>query len=440
MKNKRLSLLEVMGLSVAMLAPTGAMAFNTAGAVASSGVVAPLGFLLAGIGILFVGISFVTLGRNIEGEGSAYAYNAKALGEKIGFISGWLLVLTYVTFAFSSSAVVGNFLNVFFKHFDINLPIPLYVIAVLLIGGALSHLGIEFSTKFAIILELFAVGALIILTAAILFQGGDAGITSKPLDPANGTVSGIGAGMIFALMSFAGFEGAATIVPRAKKPAKAITVAIFGSVVFAMIFYFVVSYTEIIGFGTSNIVKMQNSAAPLNYLSIRYVGTWMAIFIDFASVTSYFACYFGALNAGAFMIQALAKEGYLMSWIGELKGTKKTPVHALDLITILSLIFYAIIGIGIGVSAGNYYNYLGTIGVIALLLVYVLVSVGAIAFFRKKGNNNLFLLFIPLVAILLMAFPIYSNLWPIPAWPMNIFPYIVFIWVIIGFFIPKKKR
>lgn len=114
MKNKRLSLLEVMGLSVAMLAPTGAMAFNTAGAVASSGVVAPLGFLLAGIGILFVGISFVTLGRNIEGEGSAYAYNAKALGEKTGFISGWLLVLTYVTFAFSSSAVVGNFLNVFF--------------------------------------------------------------------------------------------------------------------------------------------------------------------------------------------------------------------------------------------------------------------------------------------------------------------------------------
>ncbi|EJE97330.1 APC family permease [Liquorilactobacillus mali] len=439
MKNKKLSLLEVLGLSVAMLAPTGAMAFNTAGAVANSGVVAPLGFLLAGLGILFVGISFVTLGRNINGEGSAYAYNAKALGEKTGFISGWLLVLTYVTFAFSSSAVVGNFLDVFFKHFNINLPVYLYVIAVLLIGGALSHLGIEFSTKFAIILELFAVGALIVLTVAILIQGGDAGITARPLNPANGTFSGIGAGMIFALMSFAGFEGAATIAPRAKKPAKAITVAIFGSVAFAMIFYFIVSYTEIIGFGTANIAKMQNSSAPLNYLSVRYVGTWMAIFIDFASVTSYFACYFGALNAGAFMIQALSKEGYLMPWMSELKGAKKTPVHALDLITVLSLIFYAVIGIGMGVSAGDYYNYLGTIGVIALLLVYVLVSVGTIAFFRKKSKNNILFLIVPIIAILVMVFPIYSNLWPIPAWPMNTFPYIVFIWLLIGIFIPKKK-
>ncbi|MDV7757297.1 APC family permease [Liquorilactobacillus mali] len=439
MKNKKLSLLEVLGLSVAMLAPTGAMAFNTAGAVANSGVVAPLGFLLAGLGILFVGISFVTLGRNINGEGSAYAYNAKALGEKTGFISGWLLVLTYVTFAFSSSAVVGNFLDVFFKHFNINLPVYLYVIAVLLIGGALSHLGIEFSTKFAIILELFAVGALIVLTVAILIQGGDAGITARPLNPANGTFSGIGAGMIFALMSFAGFEGAATIAPRAKKPAKAITVAIFGSVAFAMIFYFIVSYTEIIGFGTANIAKMQNSSAPLNYLSVRYVGTWMAIFIDFASVTSYFACYFGALNAGAFMIQALSKEGYLMPWMSELKGAKKTPVHALDLITVLSLIFYAVIGIGMGVSAGDYYNYLGTIGVIALLLVYVLVSVGTIAFFRKKSKNNILFLIVPIIAILVMVFPIYSNLWPIPAWPMNTFPYIVFIWLLIGILIPKKK-
>lgn len=440
MKNKKLSLVEVLGLSVALLAPTGAMAFNTAGAVASSGVVAPLGFLMAGVGILFVGISFVMMGRNVEGEGSAYAYNTKALGEKTGFISGWLLILTYVTFAFSSSAVVGNFLNVFFKHFDISLPVPLYVIAVLLIGGALSHLGIEFSTKFAIVLELFAVGALIILTCAILIHGGDAGITTKPLNPANGTFSGIGAGMIFALMSFAGFEGSATIAPRAKSPAKAITVAIFGSVIFAMVFYFIVSYTEIIGFGTANIAKMQNSAAPLNYLSVKYVGTCMAVFIDFASITSYFACYFGALNAGAFMIQALSKEGYLFTWSGDLKGDKKTPTHALDLITILSLIFYAIIGIGFGVSAGDYYNYLGTIGVIALLLVYVLVSVGAIAFFWKKGKKNFLMLCAPVIAILIMIFPIYSNLWPIPTWPMNIFPYIVFIWLIIGFFIPQKRN
>ncbi|KRL05248.1 amino acid permease-associated region [Liquorilactobacillus oeni DSM 19972] len=439
MKSKKLSLLEVLGLSVAMLAPTGAMAFNTAGAVTNSGIVAPLGFLLAGLGILFVGISFVELGRKIPGEGSAYAYNAKALGEKTGFISGWLLVLTYTTFAFSSSAVVGNFLDVFFRHFNIIIPVPLYVIFVLLLGGTLSHKGIEFSTRFALVLELFAVGALVILTLIIWLKGGDAGLSTKPLNPANGTLSGIGAGMIFALMSFAGFEGSATIAPRAKNPAKAITTAILGAVIFAMVFYFTVTYTEIIGFGTANIGKMQNSTAPLNYLAIRYVGSYMAIFIDFASVTSYFACYFGALNAGAFMLEALSKNGYLMPWLGDLRGEKRTPVHALDLITVLALIFYAIVGIGFKVSAGNYYNYFGTIGVIALLLVYVLVNTGAIAYFRKQKQGRFKHLLAPIIGILVMIFPIYSNLWPIPAWPMNTFPYIVFIWLILGFFVPQKK-
>ncbi len=75
----------------------------------------PIAFLLGGIGVLFVAISFVELGKRIPGDGSAYAYNAKALGEKAGFISGWLLVLTYVTFVFSSGAIVGNFANVFSK-------------------------------------------------------------------------------------------------------------------------------------------------------------------------------------------------------------------------------------------------------------------------------------------------------------------------------------
>lgn len=440
MREKKLSLLEVLGLSVAMLAPTGAMAFNTASAVKTSGVVAPIGFILAGLGILFVGMSFVQLGREIPGEGSAYAYNAKALGEKAGFISGWLLVLVYVTFAFSSSAVVGNFLDVFLQHFGIHLPVPLYVIFVLLLGGSLSHKGIEFSTRFALVLEFFAVGALVILTAVILFKGGDAGLSAKPLNPSNGTWSGIGAGMIFALMSFAGFEGSATIAPRAKQPAKAIKIAILGSVIFGMFFYMIVSYAEIIGYGIANLDKMQNSAAPLNYLSTHYVGGWMAVFIDFASVMSYFACYFGALNAGAFMLEALANNGYLFPTLGELKGEKQTPAKALDLITILALIFYAIIGIGLKVSAGDYYNYFGTIGVIALLLVYVLVNVGAIVYFRKQKSKAYFKhLVAPIIGIIVMIFPIYSNLWPIPAWPMNLFPYVVFIWLVLGFFIPRRK-
>ncbi|WP_390407107.1 APC family permease [Lacticaseibacillus jixiensis] len=441
MKKNKLSLLEVLGLSVAMLAPTGAMAFNTAGAVTNAGITAPLAFILGGIAMLFTGISFVQLGRKTHGDGSAYAYNRVALGEKAGFLSGWLLVLTYVTFAMSSSAIVGNFLNVFLSHFGIHLPIPLYIVLVLLVGGALSHRGIEFSTRFALTLEFFAVGALVILAAVILVHGGNNGLSTAPVNPSNASFSQIGTGMIFALMSFAGFEGAATIAPRGKNPKKAITISILGSVIFAAVFYFIITYIEIVGFGVGNIAKMANSAAPVNYLATQYMGNGMATFLDFAAAMSYFACYFGALNAGAFMLEALSAQGYLHPWLAKLSGEKQTPSHALDLITVLSLIFYLIFGIFGGIGAGDYYNWFGTLGMIPLLLVYVLVNAGSMRFFlkhRDEGFGWFKHVVAPILGIIVLIYPIWSNIYPIPAWPLNMFPYITLIWLIIGFFLPKK--
>lgn len=439
-KHRKLSLIEVLGLSVAMLAPTGAMSFNTAGAVTMAGIHAPIAFLLGGIAVLFTGISFVELGRRIPGDGSAYAYNRKALGEKTGFLSGWLLVLTYITFVWSAAPIVGNFAKVFLSHFGLNVPVWLLILLVLLVGGALSHMGIEFSTRFALGLEIIAVGALVILAIAIWAAGGRNGITAAPITPTHVTMTQLGTGMIFAFLSFAGFEGAATIAPRGRDPKKAITVSILGSVIFAALFYFLISYTEIIGYGTNHISAMANSAAPVNFLAEHYVGNWMAILMDFAAFTSYFACYFGALNAGAFMLEALAqKDGYLPKWLGVLKGEKKTPTHALDTVTVLSIIAYVICGMMMGVTAPNLYNYWGTVGMIPLLLVYALVNVGAISFFRHDEHHSWFKhLIAPILGIIVLIFPIYSNLWPIPAFPANIFPYVTVVWLIIGFFIPKR--
>lgn len=442
MQKKQLSLLEVFALSIAMVAPTGAMAFNTAGAANMAGINVPLAFILGGIGVIFTGISFVELGRRIPGEGSAYAYNRRALGEKGGFVSGWALILTYITFTTSSAAIVGNFLNVFLGHFGIHGPIPLYIIVALVLSDWLSHQGIEFSTRFALTLEIIAVFVLAILTVIIIVHGGDTGNTSAPLNPSHGTLGTLGGGMIFALMSFAGFEGAATIAPRAKKPAKAIRVALIGAVLFAMIFYCIVSYAEVIGFGTKNIAKMAGSSAPLNYLATRYVGGWMAIFIDFASVTSYFACFFGALNAGAFIMEAMANKGYMHPWLGELKGDKQTPTHALDLISGLSILLYVVFGIFGHISATNYYNYFGTIGMYPLLLVYVLVNIGAIVYFAKHREHFGFWKHVaaPVVGLLVMVFPIYSNLWPVPAKPYNIFPYVLIVWLVIGIFVYIARK
>ncbi len=439
-EEKKLSLLEVFGLSIAVVAPTGAMAFNTAGTAAATGSAIPLAFILGGLGIFFVGISFVELAHHIPGEGSAYAYNSKAFGERIGFLSGWALTLTYIAFTVGCVSIFSNFADVFLKHFDISIPIPVYIVIALVAGWWLSHKGIEFSTRFALILELISVAALAILALIIIFSGGNNGNSVKPFTLSGTPLSGLGTGMVFALLSFAGFEGAATVAPQAKKPKKAITVAILGTVIFAVIFYVIVSYAQVIGFGTKNIAKLANSSAPLNYLATRYVGSYMAVFIDFASCTSFFACYLGAMNAAAFMMKALADNGYLTSWFSVDRSLVATPKHALDTVSVIALVAYIIFGLRVGPT--NFYNYCGTLGTLSLLLVYVMVNIGAIKFFVHHREYFSFWkhLFSPIMGTCVLIYPIYSNLWPVPDFPMNLFPYIVVVWILIGWVVSYKRR
>src|SRR5215831_2555163 len=61
--------------------------------------------------------------------------------------------------------------------------------------------------------------------------------------------SGIGYAIVFSILSFAGFEGAATLGEELRNPLRNIPVAILGTCALAGAFYVVVAYTEVVGFG-----------------------------------------------------------------------------------------------------------------------------------------------------------------------------------------------
>jgi hypothetical protein len=64
-----------------------------------------------------VGASFVAFSRRITHAGSVYAYIAFVFGPHYGFIAGWTLLFTYLTYASSSSALVGGFLQAALHNF-----------------------------------------------------------------------------------------------------------------------------------------------------------------------------------------------------------------------------------------------------------------------------------------------------------------------------------
>jgi len=80
------------------------------------------------------------------------------------------------------------------------------------------------------------------------------------------------------------------------------------------------------------------------------------------------------------------------------------------------------------------FGYLGTIGVFLILVAYILTNVGAIRFFVARRLWR-WQWIIPLLAILILGYTLYSNLYPVPAPPYNIFPYVALAWLVIGLII-----
>lgn len=133
LKKNQLSYVEAMAISVAIMAPTAAMALNTSLTASIAGMAVPLTFLMAMITIGLVAMTFIQFNRHFSDSGSVYKFTGISLGPKMGFLSGWTLFLTYFVFTVGSVAEVGAFMESFFKYMGLSV----HWVPVALISGVL---------------------------------------------------------------------------------------------------------------------------------------------------------------------------------------------------------------------------------------------------------------------------------------------------------------
>jgi amino acid transporter len=106
---------EAIALSIAIMAPTAAMALNGVGVAAVIGRAVPLAFIFATVGVIFVSYAFWRLSAHFSHAGSVYAFTGVTLGPRAGFVAGWALFGTYLAFTAASTAETGLFGVDFFK-------------------------------------------------------------------------------------------------------------------------------------------------------------------------------------------------------------------------------------------------------------------------------------------------------------------------------------
>lgn len=435
-----LGLLATAAVSVGVMAPTLAMSITAVEPARLLGRAAPLAYLFAGLGVGLVAYGFVRLAGVFASAGSVYAFVGETIGPRTGFLTGWIMLGTYLVFPAVSISAIAVFGVAFLEGTGIAqdppwLPIALAGWAVI---GFLATREISTSARSLLVVEVVSVVLILALMAVVVVRlaTGDAPgpqrITASVLDLPDGTsLATLGLAATAGFLSFAGFESAGSLGEEADRPTNAIPRSMVLAIGLGTVFYISCVAVQTWGFGTdaAGIAAFAGSPAPLSALADTYVGDHAGDVLALAALVSAVGAGLGCASVGARMLFALGRDGRLPTGLGAVSGSTGAPVAGLAIVLGIDLVGLVAFAIA-GTEPMRVFFYFATFGILNLLVMYALTNVAAIRLLAGRARPAEALL--PVLGIVVAGYVLYRNVWPVPDHPFNLFPYFVAGWIAIG--------
>ncbi|MEJ7629321.1 MAG: APC family permease [Nocardioidaceae bacterium] len=442
-----LSVWQAVGLSVALMAPSMAANINPQGTASLVGRATPLAFFLAALAVLLIAYVFVRLCQYYRHAGSAYAFVGATLGPHAGAVAGLGLIGTYTFYGIVTSSAAGIFGSAFLDEIGVWNDQPWW--AGFLVGGVALAIALFFSIvparrSTSILLSVEGITVLLIVVVAVIVlirilagnAPGDASFTLDVFKVEPGTQSSaLFLGIIFGLLSFAGFEAAATLGEEASEPRRDIPRAILGTAIFGGLYFTFVTAVEMMGFGTDSkgVEAFIASPALMGDLGTSYVGAWVGDVITLGAAVSAFACCLACIVGASRMVFAVARDLAPGSPLAR-TGSNDTPANAAMLITGLMAAIAVLCAVAFSAKPFDTFFWSGTIGTLILLVAYVLATLGCIklVFVDRMLAVPQWQVVIPIAALAMLGYTIYRNVWPYPdSGPPQWFPVVAFGWLAI---------
>ncbi len=346
--NKDQNLLKVLGNKDVLALAFGAMigwgwVVTTGTWITEAGSLgAILAFLIGGILVVFVGLTYAELAAAMPLVGGEFVYTYKAMGRVISFITTWAIIFGYVSVvAFEAVALptvfeylVPNFSQGYLytiQGWDVTITWAGTGIVGSIIIAWINYRGIKLTSVINIILTL-----LIIISGILLITGTTISGSSENMQPLfeNG-MAGLLTVVIMTPFMFVGFD----VIPQASEeinlPKRRIGQLLIFSVILAVVWY-----VSII-FGVSLMMTPSELSAS-NLVTADAMGKAfggsqiMANVLVLGGIGGILTSWLGFYVGGSRAIYALAKAGMLPKFLGEIHPKYRTPHRAIILIAILS--------------------------------------------------------------------------------------------------------
>lgn len=421
-------------MSAALMGPAVSVYFNPQLVAGFAGAAMPLVMAVSLVASLIVANGVAAMARELPSAGAFYTYVSRGIGPRTGFVTGILMFLAYALLVPAELALIGIYSHDILSGYGLSLPWPVISLVFAALMLALSWEGIAGSLRTALTLFAIEVAVIMVLAVVILVKGGESGLSTAPFLPSSSSdgLSGIALGMVFGVLSFVGFESAATLGEEVRDPRRHVPRGIFGAVLLVGAIYVFTTYAEMVGFGVDRVDALTGETAPFTALAKQYA-PWLELLVGLAGVSSIFAVIMNSHNGIARIIFAMGREHMLPRVLAKVHPRHGTPSAAIIANTVFAVV--VTLGVGAWVGAFNAYAYLGSLLTLAIIPVYILTNAACIRFFATAARDRRQVfphVVLPVIGMLVMLIPIYGLVWPVPDAPYNYFPYAILLAIVVS--------
>ena len=427
LRRDSLAFTRTVAMSVGIQGPTAGVIVGPAVLASIVGGAGALAYLLGFVAMAFCAYAFVVFSRSFNSASSVYAFNGSVFGAAYGFVSAWLLLLVYTSFAAAVYASTADIAQSLLASLGVHIGwVPIAVVGWAATVG-LAYASIGLSSLIVLIFEGVAIGLISILGVIILARGGyhHHAFSSAPFRLHGIAFGVLGLGVVNAFGAFSGFEGAAVLGEESAAPTRTIPAAVIGSLVASAAVYIV--FTWIVDNAYASPRALAADPTPLVHLADRYAGSALGALINLAGVISAFGAQLACVNAANRLLYSLGREAGGDSRAGDFltrTSRRGSPVGALLVVGGTSLA--ALLAFSFEAQALRALVIIVTYGAYLIIFAYLLTVIAAAVWVWRHGRRVIPLLALT-VGVLILGYVLYETFHPFPA-----APYDVDVWAALG--------
>jgi basic amino acid/polyamine antiporter, APA family len=248
---RALGALDLTALGIGAIVGAGIFVLTGVAAAKYAGPGIVVSFIVAGFACAMAALCYAEFAAMIPVAGSAYSYSYATMGELVGWIIGWDLVLEYAVGAAAVAVGWSGYLRVILEGLGLHLPdalthapgsapgaiVDLPALLIVLLVSAVLYIGISESARFNSLIvgiKLIVIGIVIVVGAFYIRPA-----NWSPFAPMGW--SGIMKGGAVIFFAYIGFDAVSTAAEEVVNPKRDLPLGILGSLAICTVLYILVA-------------------------------------------------------------------------------------------------------------------------------------------------------------------------------------------------------